>query len=144
MFSYKLQSQTQNTAIHQLQEVIILQTKQEQFETSKKHNTIDSLTLVRYNTSSLAELLSNQSTVHVKSYGNGNIASTSMRGGNASHTALLWNGLNIQNAMLGQPDLSIVPTFLFNNVSLEYGGGSAIWGSGAIGGSIHLQNNALF
>ncbi len=143
-FSFNLHSQTKDTTLHQLQEVIILQNKQEQFETSKKHDEIDSLTLNRYNTSSLADLLANQSTIHIKSYGNGNIVSTSMRGGNANHTALLWNGLNIQNTMLGQPDLSIVPTSLFNNVSLEYGGGSAIWGSGAIGGSIHLQNNTGF
>ena len=143
-FSCNLQSQTKDTALHQLQEVLILQTKQQQFETSKKRSEIDSLTLGRYNTSSLADLLANQSTIHIKSYGNGNIVSTSMRGGNANHTALLWNGLNIQNTMLGQPDLSIVPTSLFNNISLEYGGGSAIWGSGAIGGSIHLQNNTAF
>jgi iron complex outermembrane receptor protein len=67
-----------------------------------------------------------------------------MRGGNANHTALLWNGLNIQNALLGQPDLSIVPTNFFNDISLEYGGGSAMWGSGAIGGSIRLQNNTRY
>ena len=130
MFSLKLQSQTKDTALHQLQEVIILQNKQQQFETTKKHSEIDSLILNRYSTTSLADLLANQSTIHIKSYGNGNIVSTSMRGGNANHTALLWNGLNIQNTMLGQPDLSIVPTSLFNNISLEYGGGSAILGSG--------------
>ncbi len=144
MFSCELKSQTIDTTLHQLHEVIISQTKQQQFETSKKQTAFDSLTLNRYNTTSLADLLANQSTIHIKSYGNGNIVSTSMRGGNANHTALLWNGLNIQNTMLGQPDLSIVPTSLFNSVSLEYGGGSAIWGSGAIGGSIHLQNNTSF
>ncbi|MES2762957.1 MAG: TonB-dependent receptor [Bacteroidota bacterium] len=140
-----LHAQDKDTSkVHQLQEVNIFENKQQKFETSKKQITLDTLTLARYNTSSLAELLANQSTIHIKSYGNGNIVSTSMRGGNASHTALLWNGLNIQNTMLGQPDLSIVPTSLFNSVSLEYGGGSAIWGSGAIGGSIHLQNNTAF
>ncbi|MES2515154.1 MAG: TonB-dependent receptor [Bacteroidota bacterium] len=139
-----LYSQNTDTLPHQLQEVIIIPTKKEAFETSKKHIAFDSLTLSRYNTTSLADLLANQSTVHIKSYGNGNIATSSMRGGSANHTALLWNGLNIQNAMLGQPDLSIVPTTLFNNVSLEYGGGSSMWGSGAIGGSIHLQNNLIF
>ena len=139
-----LYSQSKDTARHQLQEVVILQNKQELFQASKKHSDIDSLTLARYNTNSLADLLANQSTIHIKTYGNGNIVSTSMRGGNANHTALLWNGLNIQNSMLGQPDLSIVPTYLFNNVSIEYGGGSSIWGSGAIGGSIHLKNNTRF
>jgi vitamin B12 transporter len=133
-----------DTTLHQLNEVYIIENKQQIIEASKKTSSIDSSTLARYNTSSLADLLSNQSTIHVKQYGNGNIASTSMRGGNSNHTALLWNGLNIQNALLGQPDLSIIPTNFFNDISLEYGGGSAMWGSGAIGGSIRLQNSTPY
>jgi iron complex outermembrane receptor protein len=127
-----------------LPEVEIIHTKQVQLGNSKKNISIDSLTLALYTTSSLSDLLSNQSNIHVKSYGNANIATTSMRGGNANHTALLWNGLNIQNALLGQTDLSIIPTLFFDNVVSEYGGGSAMWGSGAIGGSIHLQNKNRF
>lgn len=142
--SSKIYSQNQDTSLHLLNEVVIMHNKQEAFETSKKTVTIDSSILARYNTTSIADLLSNQSTIHVKTYGNGNIATTSMRGGNSNHTALIWNGLNIQNAMLGQTDLSILPTLFFNNVSLEYGGGSSMWGSGAIGGSIHLQNKTTF
>lgn len=143
-YSTVIHAQTKDTSTYELKEIVILQTKQDVLEVSKKIIKIDSLTLERYNTTSLADLLSNQSTVHVKTYGNGNIATTSMRGGNSNQTALLWNGLNIQNAMLGQTDLSIIPTLFFNNVTLEYGGGSATWGSGAIGGSIHLQNKAQF
>ena len=137
-------AQQKDTTLYHLNEVAVFQTRQEILQPSKKTSAIDSTILLKYNTSSLAELLSNQSTVHIKSYGNGNIATTSMRGGNASHTALLWNGFNIQNAMLGQPDLSIVPAFLFDNVSLEYGGGSSLWGSGAIGGSICINNAVRF
>lgn len=142
--SINIEAQVKDTITHQLIEIPIIENKQQIFETSKKTSVFDSLTLARYNTSSLSDLLSNQSTIHVKQLGNGNIATTSIRGGHASHTALLWNGLNIQNAMLGQPDLSIVPSYLFNNISIEYGGGSAIWGSGAMGGSIHLKNNIDF
>lgn len=137
-------SQKLDSSLHTLNEVIILQNKQEIIEASKKTITIDSLIHARYNTTSISELLANQSTIHVKTYGNGNIATTSMRGGNSNQTAILWNGLNIQNAMLGQTDLSILPTMFFNNIGLEYGGGSAMWGSGAIGGSIHLKNTLLF
>lgn len=141
MFTTYAYSQTLDTSLHQLNEVVILDNKQQTLQPSKKNIAIDSTTLVRYQTSSLADLLSNQSTIHVKSYGNGNIASTSMRGGSSSQTALLWNGLNINSPGLGMYDLSLVPLFLFDNVSLEYGGGSTLWGSGAIGGSIHLNNN---
>ncbi len=111
---------------------------------SKKTQAFDSLTLARSSSRSLSEFLAEQSTIYIKSYGGGNIATTSFRGGNANHTALLWNGLNIQNAMLGQTDLSIIPVLFFDNLSLEYGGGSALWGSGAIGGSIRLDNKLPF
>lgn len=144
VLSMNITAQVKDTITHQLIEISIIENKQTVLENSKKSISIDSLTLTRYNTSSLADLLSNQSTIHVKQYGNGNITTTSMRGGNSNHTAILWNGLNIQNAMLGQTDLSIIPSLFFNNVSLEYGGGSALWGSGAIGGSIHLQNKSMF
>lgn len=144
VFNSTVHAQSIDTLLHQLNEVSIIENKQQTIETSKKTSSIDSITLARYNTNSIADLLSNQSTIHVKTYGNGNIATTSMRGGNSNHTALLWNGLNIQNAMLGQADLSILPTLFFNDVHLEYGGGSAMWGSGAIGGSIHLQNKTQF
>ncbi len=144
VLNVKTFSQATDTALHSLNEVIILETKQYLLQPSKKTIETDSIILARYATTSLAELLSGQSTIHIKSYGNGNIATTSMRGGNANQTAILWNGLNIQNAMLGQNDLSIIPGGLFENVSLEYGGGSALWGSAALGGSIHLQNKLSF
>ena len=140
----KLYSQTKDSLTHQLMEVTISETKQQTLQASKKSTTFDSLILERYNTTSLADLLSNQSAIHIKSYGNGNIATTSIRGGNASQTAVMWNGLNIQNPMLGQTDLSLIPTLLFENITLEFGGGSTLNGSGAMGGSIQLKNIPAF
>lgn len=137
-------AQNTDTVLHHLNEVIITQNKQLQLQASKKTTRIDSVVMARYNTVSLAELLSEQSTVHIKTYGNGNIATTSFRGGNANHTALLWNGLNIQNPMLGQNDLSLVSALLFDDINIEFGGGSALWGSSALGGSIQLQNKPKF
>ena len=64
-------AQTKDTTQHQLQEVVILQNKQQQFETSKKQIEIDSTILNKYSTSSLSDMLANQSTIHIKSYGNG-------------------------------------------------------------------------
>jgi vitamin B12 transporter len=141
-------SQTKDTTVYtsDLTVDIIAAPKiyQTTLQPSKKTQSFDSLTMARSSSRSLSEFLSEQSTVYIKSYGGGNIATTSFRGGNANHTALLWNGLNIQNAMLGQTDLSIVPVLFFDNLSLEYGGGSALWGSGAIGGSIRLDNKLPF
>ncbi len=137
-------AQHKDSLTQQLMEVTITETKQQILQASKKTTTIDSLILERYATTSLADLLTNQSAIHIKSYGNGNIATTSIRGGNASQTAVLWNGLNIQNPMLGQTDLSLIPTMLFQNISLEYGGGSTLNGSGSMGGSIQLRNTNVF
>jgi iron complex outermembrane receptor protein len=93
---------------------------------------------------SVADMLSMNSTVFFKNYGPGAIATTALRGGNASQTAVLWNGFNIQNNMLGQVDMSLLPSVLFENVQVEYGGSSSLWGSGAVGGSIQLFNQAKF
>lgn len=139
-----LQSQVKDSISHQLPEVTIAERKTQQFQPSKKIIVIDSFVLNQYETTSIAELLSAQSAIHIKSYGNGNIATSTIRGGSASQTAVLWNGLNIQNPMLGQTDLSLLPVFLFENVTVEQGGGSALQGTGAIGGSILLHNKSLF
>ncbi|MCD6020057.1 MAG: hypothetical protein K0S53_3178 [Bacteroidetes bacterium] len=143
-FPNKINAQSSDTSSHLLNEVVILENKQQLLQASRKANSIDSVTLARYQTSSLTDLLSGQSAIHVKSYGAGNIASTSMRGGNASQTAILWNGLNVNSPGLGMYDLSLVPIALFDDVAIEYGGGSTLWGSGAVGGAIHLKTKSLF
>lgn len=140
----KNQAQRTDTSLYNLDAVVIVPLYEPDLQPSKKVQVLDSLVMARSATRSVSELLAEQSTVYIKSYGSGGIATTSFRGGNANHTALLWNGLNVQNAMLGQTDLSIIPGLFFDKLSLEYGGGSALWGSGAIGGSIRLDNELLF
>jgi iron complex outermembrane receptor protein len=137
-------SQTNDTSKLFIKEIVIIDTKSKAIQSSKKVYHIDSTILVMNSMNSLAELLANQSSLHIKTYGNGNIATSSLRGGNANHTAILWNGLSIQNPMLGQTDLSLIQTSVFDDLCIEHGGGSTAWGSGAIGGSIHLQNKNKF
>ncbi len=110
----------------------------------KKIQTIDSLSLAQFRFSNISDVLSYNTPVHIKTYGPGGISSSTFRGGSAEQTAVLWNGFNLQNTMLGQTDLSLLPAMLFDDISLEYGGSSALWGSGAVGGSIHLNNKTLF
>ncbi|MES2679124.1 MAG: TonB-dependent receptor [Bacteroidota bacterium] len=110
----------------------------------KKTVTIDSTVKEQFRFNSVADLLVFNSPVFIKSYGPGALATTAFRGGNASQTAVLWNGFNLQNAMLGQSDLALMPSVLFEDVEIEYGGSSSLWGSGAVGGSIHLNNKHPF
>ncbi|MBK7407408.1 MAG: TonB-dependent receptor [Saprospirales bacterium] len=79
--------------------------------------------------------------VYMKSYGPGQLASLSLRGAGAAHTALIWNGFNLQNPMHGQVDFSLVPALLFPEIRVDLGANAALWGSGSIGGAVHLKND---
>jgi len=89
---------------------------------------------------SLADLLSRNSASFIKQYSAGTLASPALRGTGSAHTALVWNGFNLQSGMNGQLDLNLIPAFLFDHFSVQQGANSASWGSGAIGGTIFLEN----
>lgn len=114
------------------------------FDVGTKVQVMDSATLERYRSTDLGRLLAQESPVFVKSYGLGSLATTSFRGGSASHTAILWNGFNLGSPMNGQLDLSLLPVFAAGQVSLQYGGSSALWGSGAVSGTIQLNSPPRF
>ena len=92
------------------------------------------------NATNLAELLSDNSTIFIKSYGAGSLASVSFRGTGASHTQVLWNGVSLNSPMNGQIDFSLYPTLFFDAAQIHYGASGLIDGSGALGGSIVLNN----
>lgn len=93
----------------------------------------------------LGSSLANESSLYFKNYGNEQLSTVSFRGTTASQTAVLWNGINVNSPTLGQTDFSIVPMFLFDEVLIQYGAGSALVGTDAIGGSVSLKNKtAIF
>ena len=92
----------------------------------------------------LAEALSLETSTYLKSYGLGSLATSSIRGGSAGQTLILWNGLPLRSPMLGQLDLALLPTQAVEEMTLTKGGGSSLWGSGAIGGVLNLNNRAAF
>ena len=110
------------------------------FSNANKSETLDSALLDRYTSSNLADILLNESQIFIKSYGLGSLASSSFRGSGANHNSVLWNGFNLQSPMNGIIDLSLIPANFMNNVAIQYGGAGALWGTGAVGGSIHLSN----
>jgi len=128
----------------QLKEITVTGSRLENFSAGTKIQTIDSASFRQYRSASLTNLLENESPLFIKSYGLGSLATSSFRGGNAAHTAILWNGFNLNSPMNGQVDLSLVPNNFINKVSIQYGGSSTLWGSGAVGGTIHLNSNPEF
>ncbi len=91
---------------------------------------------------SLGELLSLSSSIFIKSYGEGSLATPSFRGTGASHTDVLWNGINLNSPMLGNSDFSKIPVFLADNINIAFGGGSLAETSGGLGGSISIGSQA--
>lgn len=89
---------------------------------------------------SMAEVLSQNSALFVKSYSPGNLASTSMRGMGAQHTAVLWNGINLQSSMNSNIDLNLLPAFFFEKASIETGANASAAANGTIAGAIYLNN----
>lgn len=123
-----------------LRVVEVIAPRSQAFDAGAKVHRIDSAALARHATADLGDLLARESTVFIKGYGTGGLATTAFRGGSAQHTAVLWNGLPITSPLNGQVDLSLVPLGVANAVTVQYGGGTALWGSGAVGGAIQLDN----
>ncbi len=104
----------------------------------------DSIQQSHYQAGTLTDLLGANGLLFLKSYGVGNLATTSVRGASANQTSVLWNGINLQSPTNGISDLSLMPSILCDNVSFQTGGGSAGWGSGAIGGVIQTNSYPRF
>jgi vitamin B12 transporter len=134
----------QDTNLVSLNEATISENRYSNYQIGYKQSRPDSLIKNLFNGSNLSDLFAYSNSFFVKSYGTNGIASTSIRGGNASQSVINWNGFNINSPMLGQSDLSILPGFLFDDVSILYGGASSLNGSGAMGGSVMLKNESAF
>lgn len=113
------------------------------YATGGKSEEVDSIGIMVNKTVSLDELLTSQSRIHIKSYGSGSLATSSIRGAGAAHTAVLWNGFNLQSPSHGLVDLSLIPVNFMDKVSLQTGNTGTLWGSGAIGGVIHIKNTSI-
>jgi len=100
---------------------------------------IDSSVISKYRHHTLSDLLSENTTLYIKSYGPGGVSTPSLRGTSAGHTQIAWNGINLNNPMLGQFDLSLIPAGLIDRINIYMGGSSLDLGSGGLGGIINLE-----
>lgn len=98
----------------------------------------DSLTLKENIALSMADVLTFNSSVFVKSYGRATLSTVAFRGTSPSHTQVTWNGLRINNPMLGMTDFSTIPSYFIDNASLLHGTSSVNETSGGLGGLVRL------
>lgn len=110
------------------------------FSPGQKLISIDSLTLQQYQYQTMANLLSQQVPVFVKSYGVNNLATLSFRGASAAQSQVYWNGVPLQNALSGTADVSLLPVAMVSKVNVVYGSSAALWGSGNVGGALMIEN----
>jgi len=129
----------QQDSIVQLKEVLISDTQLRDFSSTQSVNRLND-SVINKNSSSLSSLLQYNSVVYLKENGLGMVSSPSFRGTTAQQTAVVWNGININSQLNGQTDFNTINTRDFKEISVRAGGGSVIYGSSAIGGSIHLNS----
>ena len=103
-------------------------------------NRIDSVIIQNSKFTSIDDLLKNMPSLSVRNYGNGSMATVSIRGAGAFHTKVLWNEMSLNSPMSGQTDLSQIPVFFTDNISLHTDGQSLNLSEGGLGGLISFEN----
>ncbi|WP_440121694.1 TonB-dependent receptor plug domain-containing protein [Tenacibaculum sp. Ill] len=143
-FTINLFSQKDTITVNKLKEVIVngkrnvekkrIATKELKIGVKEQaKNPINLTNLLRYN-----------SPIAFRDYGNGGVSTARFRGTSASNTLVLWNGVPINAVGSGQTDFNALSASISDNIVVQSGGNSTEYGSGAIGGTVHLKDELLF
>ncbi|MEZ4774744.1 MAG: TonB-dependent receptor plug domain-containing protein [Bacteroidia bacterium] len=138
-FSSELPAQTDSVFAH-ISPINISAERQDLLSSGLKQFSPDSSLQSYFRNASLGDLLAAQSGIFIKSYSPGGVSSPSFRGTGSGHTAVLWQGFNLQNPMHGGVDFSLIPVGMADKIRIQPGGASALFGSGAMGGIIYLSS----
>lgn len=87
---------------------------------------------------SIADILTFNAPIFVKQYGRATLSTVSFRGTGPSHTQVTWNGMRINNPMLGMTDFSMIPSYFIDDASLLHGSSSVSDAGGGLGGLVKL------
>lgn len=143
LLSLSGQVSAQEKPLWELDEVVVSDTRLKRYAAGHKLTVLNDSTIQR-NGTFLTSLLAFNSNIYFKENGFGMVSSPAFRGTNASHTAVIWNGININSPLNGQVDFNTIDPFNYSSVDIRSGGGSVQFGTGAIGGSVHLNNELRF
>lgn len=111
-------------------------------EIGVQKTTFDSLALKENIALSMADVLTYNSSVFVKNYGRATLSTVAFRGTSPSHTQVTWNGMRINNPMLGMTDFSTIPSYFIDRASLLHGASSVNESGGGLGGLVRLGTAA--
>ena len=114
------------------------------FTAGQKKITFDSLTSLFGKSLNLDQMLSRNTSLQINNYNYNGLSTISFRGTGAVHTGVYWNGFLLNTSNSGLVDFSLIPIAYFNDLRILYGGASSLYGSGNIGGGIHLNSKPDF
>ena len=123
--------------MHNLREVVVWG-KRPMKDIGVQKTTFDSIALKENIALSMADILTFNSSVFVKSYGRATLSTVAFRGTSPSHTQVTWNGMRINNPMLGMTDFSTIPSYFIDQASLLHGTSSVNETGGGLGGLVKL------
>lgn len=90
---------------------------------------------------SIGEVMATESSLFIKEYGPGGMATASQRGLSSEQIQVLWEGVPINSPTLGQTDLSLLPANIFSEIQLSSGTPSTAFGGGSLSGALYLRSD---
>ena len=131
-------AQDSNTKEVQIREVTVYG-KRPIKEIGVQQTKFDTLALKENISLSMADVLAFNSSIFVKNYGRATLSTVAFRGTSPSHTQVSWNGMKINNPMLGMTDFSMIPSYFIDDATLLHGTSSVNETGGGLGGSVKLS-----
>ena len=113
-------------------------------DTGVQRTVLDSLVLHQNVALSMSDILTQHSTLFIKSYGRATESTAEFRGTSPSHTQVLWNGMKINSPMLGTVDFSTIPAYFVDQANLLHGASSLTLTGGGLGGAVDMHTLPLF
>lgn len=133
-----------NPIEHKLDEVVVSSNKNydQNFGNVKLYTREE---IEKNNFQSVGELLQETAGVEIQSTGaTGSSTKISIRGSQSNQVLVLLDGVQLNNQLGGDVDLSQIPTNIIERIEIYAGGNSAQFGSGAIGGTINIITRNQF
>ena len=113
-------------------------------DTGLQQTVLDTTVLHENVALSMSDILTQHSTLFIKSYGRATESTAEFRGTSPSHTQVLWNGMKINSPMLGTVDFSTIPSYFVDQANLLHGASSLTLTGGGLGGAVDMHTLPLF
>ncbi len=88
----------------------------------------------------LNQIIEKETPFQLREYGAGMVSGISIRGASPAQVSVIWNNVPVNSPLNGQTDLNTLAVNNVNRIKIYTGDASFLYGSGATGGAVLLQN----